>query len=223
MGGESRFRIKPFLNFKMGKDQPKTEKKAAIKQVDEIVEGTGKVTGAVVGGVGGAAGGAIIGTVVCPGLGTAIGAGVGALATGAAGKAIGGFAGKVVTGSRKIVTKVGREAHLLPKKDSEKATPTNDRRGGGNHAAIEASNANATQPHRPAPPVPATAPSLPIAGSAPPPYEAYADPNQAPPPYSYTVTTTVTPSAPPSGQHGPPQHGPPQPAPRSNNLYPSLN
>ena len=36
---ESRFRIKPFLNFKMGKDQPKTEKKAAIKQVDEIVEG----------------------------------------------------------------------------------------------------------------------------------------------------------------------------------------
>jgi len=38
-------------------------------------------------------------------LGTAIGAGVGALATGAAGKAIGGFAGKVVTGSRKIVTK----------------------------------------------------------------------------------------------------------------------
>merc|ERR1712131_165320 len=119
MGGESRFRIKPFLNFKMGKDQPKTEKKAAIKQVDEIVEGTGKVTGAVVGGVGGAAG-----------------------------KAIGGFAGKVVTGSRKIVTKVGREAHLLPKKDSEKTTPTNDRRGGGNHAAIEAPNTNATQPHR---------------------------------------------------------------------------
>ena len=73
---------------------------------------------------------------------------------------------------------------------------------------------NATQPHRPAPPVPATAP--PIAGGAPPPYEAYADPNAAPPPYAYTVTTTVTPSA-------PPQHGPPQPAPRSNNLYPSLN
>jgi len=205
----------------MGKDQPKTEKKAAIKQVDEIVEGTGKVTGAVVGGVGGAAGGAIIGTVVCPGLGTAIGAGVGALATGAAGKAIGGFAGKVVTGSRKIVTKVGREAHLLPKKDSEKATPTNQRRMPSNQPAIEASNVNQT-PHRPAPPVPATAP--PIAG-APPPYEAYADQNAAPPPYSYTVTTTISPSAPPSAppQSGPPQNGPPQPAPRSNNLYPSLN
>ena len=27
------------FNFKMGKDQQKTEKKAAIKQVDEIVEG----------------------------------------------------------------------------------------------------------------------------------------------------------------------------------------
>ena len=51
---------------------------------------------------------------------------------------------------------------------------------------------------------------------APPPYEAYADPNAAPPPYAYTVTTTISPSA-------PPQHGPPQPAPRSNNLYPSLN
>ena len=165
-------------------------------------------------------------------MGTAIGAGVGALATGAAGKAIGGFAGKVVTGSRKIVTKgkilnsnlgvpiklylVGREAHLLPKKDSEKTGPNNQRPT--NHAAIEAPSApNVNQPHRAAPPVPATAP--PLAG-APPPYEAYADPNAAPPPYSYTVTTTISPSAPPSA---PPQHGPPQPAPRSNNLYPSLN
>jgi len=151
-------------------------------------------------------------------LGTAIGAGVGALATGAAGKAIGGFAGKVVTGSRKIVTKVGREAHLLPKKDSEKTGPNNPRPT--NQAAIEAPsapNVNQTQPHRQAPPVPATAP--PMAG-APPPYEAYADPNAAPPPYAYTVTTTISPSAPPNA---PPQHGPPQPAPRSNNLYPSLN
>ena len=34
---ESRFWT--IFNFKMGKDQQKTEKKAAIKQVDEIVEG----------------------------------------------------------------------------------------------------------------------------------------------------------------------------------------
>ena len=100
---------------------------------------------------------------------------------------------------------------MLPKKDSEKTTSSNQRPA--NQAAIEAPNVNQTQPHRPAPPVPATAP--PLAG-APPPYEAYADPNAAPPPYSYTVTTTISPSA-------PPQTGPPQPAPRSNNLYPSLN
>ena len=104
---------------------------------------------------------------------------------------------------------------MLPKKDSEKTTSSNQRPA--NQAAIEAPNVNQTQPHRPAPPVPATAP--PLAG-APPPYEAYADPNSAPPPYSYTVTTTISPSAPPSA---PPQTGPPQPAPRSNNLYPSLN
>lgn len=63
----------------------------------------------------------MIGTVICPGLGTLIGAGIGALGGGAAGGALGNVTGKLVVGSRKLVTKVGRS--VLSDGKNKKDTP----------------------------------------------------------------------------------------------------
>jgi len=201
----------------MAKD--KKEQKAAIKTVDNVIEGTGKATGAVAGGLTGAAGGAVIGTLVCPGVGTAVGAAIGGIATGAAGKAIGGLAGKIVTGTRKgvtagknlqfnsnivydFVTSVGREIHLLPKKEGDKPKPAVQGQAPAIQQTQHIQNQHIYQTSAPALPPSAPPANMPHRDAPPPPYAPQPGPGTGPPPYAATA---------------PPGHAP------VNRMYPSLD
>ena len=91
-------------------------KEPAVKKVDKLVKGTAAVAGAIGGAGIGALSGAALGSAVFPGVGTVIGAGVGAAILGAGGGFTGGMIGKATVRCRKIVTKVGRKAKMLPEK-----------------------------------------------------------------------------------------------------------
>ena len=95
-------------------------KEPAVKKVDKLVKGTVAVTGAIGGAGIGALSGAALGSAVFPGVGTVIGAGAGAVILGAGGGFTGQMIGKATVGCRKIITKVGRKAKILPGKKTRR-------------------------------------------------------------------------------------------------------